>query len=108
MTEIRQLSWGRRYLMCRPEHFRVDYAINPWMDVDSPVDPDRALAQWDQLVATIESAGAVVERIAQLPDAPDMVYAMNLGFVVEPAEGPFETPRPSAPQDKRWAMRSSR
>jgi N-dimethylarginine dimethylaminohydrolase len=81
MTEIRPLSWGRRYLMCRPEHFRVDYAINPWMDVDSPVDPDLALAQWDDLAATIERAGAVVERIAQLPGTPDMVYAMNYGLV---------------------------
>jgi N-dimethylarginine dimethylaminohydrolase len=81
VTDIRPLSWGRRYLMCRPEHFRVDYAINPWMDVDSPVDPELALAQWDRLAATIEAAGAVVERIAQLPEAPDMVYAMNYGLV---------------------------
>lgn len=81
MAGIRPLSWGRRYLMCRPEHFRVDYAINPWMDVDSPVDTDVALAQWDTLAATIERAGASVERIAALPDAPDMVYAMNYGLV---------------------------
>lgn len=81
MTEIRPLSWGRRYLMCRPEHFRVDYAINPWMDVDAPVDPDLALAQWDELAATIERAGAQVERITQLPSTPDMVYAMNYGLV---------------------------
>ena len=81
MTEIRPLSWGRRYLMCRPEHFRVDYAINPWMDVDSPVDPGRALSQWDALEQTLVAAGAAVERIDQLPDAPDMVYAMNYGLV---------------------------
>lgn len=81
MAEIRPLSWGRRYLMCRPEHFRVEYAINPWMDLDSPVDPERALAQWDDLVATLEQAGAAVERIAQLPQTPDMVYAMNYGLV---------------------------
>jgi len=81
MTDIRPLPWGRRYLMCRPEHFRVDYAINPWMDVDAPVDSDLALAQWEGLVATLESAGAVVERIAQLPGTPDMVYAMNYGLV---------------------------
>lgn len=81
MSEIRPLSWGRRYLMCRPEHFRVEYAINPWMDVDTVVDNDRALAQWDNLVATLETAGAEVERIAQLPEAPDMVYAMNYGLV---------------------------
>jgi N-dimethylarginine dimethylaminohydrolase len=81
MTEIRPLPWGRRYLMCRPEHFRVDYAINPWMDVESAVDPDRALVQWDTLVSTLERAGAEVERIAQLPGTPDMVYAMNYGIV---------------------------
>ena len=49
--------------MCRPEHFRVDYAINPWMDVDAAVDTDLALAQWDTLAATLERAGATVERI---------------------------------------------
>jgi N-dimethylarginine dimethylaminohydrolase len=81
ISEIRPLPWGRRYLMCRPEHFRVDYAINPWMDVDAPVDPDLALTQWDSLVATLREAGAEVETIAQLPGAPDMVYAMNYGIV---------------------------
>jgi N-dimethylarginine dimethylaminohydrolase len=81
MTEVRPLSWGRKYLMCRPEHFRVDYAINPWMDVTAPVDTERALAQWDGLVDTIRAAGAEVEVIAQRPDTPDMVYAMNYGIL---------------------------
>ena len=81
MTGIRPLSWGRRYLICRPVHFRVDYAINPWMDVDSAVDPARALAQWDTLVATLRAAGAEVEQIDQLATTPDMVYAMNYGIV---------------------------
>ena len=73
MTETREptpLSWGRRYLMCRPEHFRVDYAINPWMDVDSPVDPDRALAQWDTPRRDHRGGRRRVERIAQLPRHP--------------------------------------
>ena len=81
MSQIRPLSWGRRYLMCRPEHFRVQYAINPWMDVDAPLDRDLALAQWDSLAATIERVGATVELIDQLPETPDMVYAMNYGLV---------------------------
>jgi N-dimethylarginine dimethylaminohydrolase len=78
---VHPLAWGRRYLMCRPEHFRVEYAINPWMDVDAPLDADLALDQWDMLAATLESAGAVVERIVQQPSTPDMVYAMNYAFV---------------------------
>jgi N-dimethylarginine dimethylaminohydrolase len=77
----RALSWGRHYLMCRPEHFRVDYAINPWMDVESPVDQDVVLDQWDTLVAVMRGAGAQVELIDQLSGTPDMVYAMNYGLV---------------------------
>ena len=75
------LAWGRRYLMCPPAHFRVDYAINPWMDRDSGVDAELALAQWGELAATIERAGGTVERIDPLATSPDMVYAMNYGLV---------------------------
>ena len=77
----RALGWGRRYLMCRPEHFRVDYAINPWMDPATPVDAALALAQWEALRTAIEAAGARVEIIAGMADHPDMVYAMNFGVV---------------------------
>jgi N-dimethylarginine dimethylaminohydrolase len=106
MTEIRPLSWGRRYLMCRPEHFGVDYAINPWMDADAPVDPELALAQWDTLAATIERAGAEVERIGQLPGTPDMVYAMNYGLVdgdhVVITNFRFDERRPEAEAAEWW------
>ena len=81
MPQVRPLPWGRRYLMCRPDHFRVDYAINPWMDVDVPLDADLALSQWDALAATLELAGATIETIPALSSTPDMVYAMNYGFV---------------------------
>src|SRR5215210_4283041 len=67
--------------MCRPEHFRVDYAINPWMDVEVALDVDLALSQWEDVTATLTRAGASIERIEQLPGTPDMVYAMNYGFV---------------------------
>ena len=30
------LAWGRHYAMVRPDHFRVDYRINPYMDLDRP------------------------------------------------------------------------
>lgn len=75
------LDWGRHYLMCAPEYFRLDYAINPWMDPATSVDRDRALDQWRTLVATLQAAGATVETIPALPEAPDMVFAMNYGVV---------------------------
>ena len=78
-----ELQWGHDYLMVEPNHFRVDYAINPFMDLDDQPDPLRTRAQWLAIVAAIEAAGGRVEVLPQLPDAPDMVYAMNLGLALE-------------------------
>lgn len=77
-----QLLWGHRYLMVEPSHFRVDYAINPYMDLADQPDPVTAREQWFHLVDSVRAAGGVVEVLEQRPDAPDMVYAMNLGLVV--------------------------
>jgi len=81
------LQWGSRYLMVEPEHFRVDYAINPFMRLDDQPEPQRTRAQWQAIVAAIEAAGGSVESLAQRADAPDMVYAMNLGLPVEAESG---------------------
>ncbi|MBZ5738008.1 dimethylarginine dimethylaminohydrolase family protein [Nocardioides mangrovi] len=75
-----ELSWGRRYVAVEPTHFRVEYVINPFMDPDDQPDPALAMAQWRELVATIERHGGTVEALPQREDAPDMVYAMNLGL----------------------------
>ncbi len=80
-------AWGHRYLMTEPNHFRVDYAINPFMHLEDQPDPLRARAQWLAIGAAIESAGGAVEVIPQLPEAPDMVYAMNLGLPLVRPDG---------------------
>ena len=77
-----QLQWGHRYLMVEPNHFRVDYAINPYMDLADQPDLVRTREQWLHLVDTVRAAGGIVDVLEQRPDAPDMVYAMNLGLVV--------------------------
>ena len=81
MTE--QLAWGASYVVVRPDHFRVDYQINPFMDPSVQPDPELARKQWQSLVDTIEGLGGAVHVLDQRPDAPDMVYAMNLGLAVE-------------------------
>jgi N-dimethylarginine dimethylaminohydrolase len=82
-----QLSWGRHYLSVEPEHFRVEYAINPFMDVADQPDPVRARAQWAGLLEALRAAGAEVEVLRQRADSPDMVYAMNLGLVLNDSAG---------------------
>lgn len=73
----------RRFLMCRPEHFDVTYAINPWMDPSKPVDTALAIAQWETLRATYESLGHQVDLIRPVEGLPDMVYAANGGVVFD-------------------------
>jgi N-dimethylarginine dimethylaminohydrolase len=67
--------------MCPPEHFDVSYSINPWMDTEVRVDPERAQAQWEALVAMLERAGAVVERLPSRAGLPDQVFTANAGVV---------------------------
>ena len=82
-----RLPWGRHYVMVEPSHFRVDYAINPFMDPAVQPDPARAMDQWQRLVTTLRNLGARVDVLPQRADAPDMVYAMNLGLAVRRPTG---------------------
>jgi N-dimethylarginine dimethylaminohydrolase len=76
-----ELGWGRRYLMCPPEHFGVLYEINSWMHTEVQVDVDRARSQWEHLKTTLEAAGAVVELLPPVEGLPDLVFTANAGIV---------------------------
>ncbi|MCT2590148.1 amidinotransferase [Streptomyces sp. N2-109] len=69
--------------MCPPEHFRVTYSINPWMDPGKPVDLPLAIAQWEHLRDRYLELGHTVEVLEPQPDLPDMVYAANGATVVD-------------------------
>lgn len=73
----------RRYLMCPPRHFTVEYSINPWMDPSQPVSTELAMRQWSELKAAYERLGHTVEVIDPEPGLPDMVFAANSGTVVD-------------------------
>ncbi|MGX1122067.1 N-dimethylarginine dimethylaminohydrolase [Streptomyces ambofaciens] len=82
MTESR-VPRRRRFLVCEPRHFAVQYAINPWMSTDRPVDVIRALDQWQALVDAYRAHGHTVDAVAPVPGLPDMVFAANCAVVVE-------------------------
>jgi N-dimethylarginine dimethylaminohydrolase len=69
--------------MCPPEHFAVDYAINPWMDTTVAVDAALALKQWHLLRDTLTDLGHAVHVLDAQPGLPDMVYAANGAFSVD-------------------------
>jgi N-dimethylarginine dimethylaminohydrolase len=72
-----RVATRRRYLMCEPRHFAVEYAINPWMDPTVPVDRELAVRQWRSLADTYRRLGHTVERIEPIDGLPDMVFAAN-------------------------------
>ncbi|WP_018536576.1 arginine deiminase-related protein [Streptomyces sp. MspMP-M5] len=82
LTEARRTARPRRYLACRPTHFTVEYAINPWMREDAEVDTALALQQWENLVRAYRDHGHTVETIQPVAGLPDMVFAANSAVVV--------------------------
>ncbi|GAA2368910.1 dimethylargininase [Dactylosporangium salmoneum] len=73
----------RSYLMSPPEHFVVEYAINPWMDTSAPVDTELAVKQWEGLRETLVRLGHEVHVLPPEIGLPDMVYAANGAFSVD-------------------------
>ena len=72
-----------RLLVCAPEHFTVEYEINPWMRLSNTVNADRARAQWQGLVHELEHRIRVkLEHLAPVPGLPDLVFTANAGVVV--------------------------
>jgi N-dimethylarginine dimethylaminohydrolase len=85
MTETtrRAITHARTYLMCPPEHFAVEYAINPWMDPGKPVDVALAMRQWERLGQVFTGLGHTVHTIAPERGLPDMVFAANGATVID-------------------------
>lgn len=73
----------RQYLMCAPEHFAVEYAINPWMNAGTPVDAGLAGKQWESLRETLVGLGHTVHLLSPVRGLPDLVFAANGAFSVD-------------------------
>jgi arginine dihydrolase len=72
----------RRFLVCEPRHFGVQYAINPWMRPDTRIDVDLAQEQWQSLISAYLAHGHGIESVTPVPGLPDMVFAANAAVVV--------------------------
>ncbi|MGF1492262.1 MAG: TIGR00300 family protein [Microcoleaceae cyanobacterium] len=72
-----------RFLMCSPDHYDVDYVINPWMEGNiHRSSRDRAVEQWHQLHHLIKDH-AVVDLVQPQKGWPDMVFTANAGLVLD-------------------------
>ncbi len=97
-----------RILVCPPQHFGVEYVINPWMDGNvGDASSARAQAQWDSLVAILDGL-CEIEHIAPAEGLPDMCFAANAGFVLNevfvPAVFSVRQRRPEVAHYRQWAQ----
>lgn len=76
------MSTAIRFLMCAPDHYDVDYVINPWMEGNiHKSSRDRAVEQWRSLYQLIKQY-ADVDLIEPQKGVPDMVFTANAGLVL--------------------------
>ncbi|MGL5033033.1 MAG: TIGR00300 family protein [Microcystaceae cyanobacterium] len=71
-----------RILMCAPDHYDVDYVINPWMEGNiHKSSRDRAVEQWQKLYYVLKDRAAV-DLVIPAKGWPDMVFTANAGLVL--------------------------
>ncbi len=75
-------------LMVTPEHFSIDYIINPHMERNiGTVDAEKARGQWEVIRDTFRRFGLTVHELKGQPGLPDMVFSANQSL---PVPGPDE------------------
>jgi N-dimethylarginine dimethylaminohydrolase len=72
----------RRVLLCSPDHYGIEYEINPWMNRAQAADRPLAVKQWEQLRDRLEKLDCKVEFVPPQQGLPDMVFTANAGLVV--------------------------
>jgi N-dimethylarginine dimethylaminohydrolase len=74
-------SWPKSVLMVKPNGYRVEYAINPYMRDSNgqlhKVDEPKALQQWHALAQTLQKLGLRLDILEGDPQFPDMVFCAN-------------------------------
>jgi N-dimethylarginine dimethylaminohydrolase len=70
-----------RILMCPPDHYDVEYEINPWMNRSLGAVRQLAFQQWTTLRDTLVRLGVTIETLTPQPGLPDLVFTANAGLV---------------------------
>ena len=73
--------------MCPPDHYGIEYEINPWMDRARQADRAVAAQQWRQLKAILEEAGAQIHTMQPVEGLPDLVFTANAALIYGDASG---------------------
>jgi len=68
-------------LMCPPDHYGIEYEINPWMKTSNNSIKDVASKQWISLHKILCNLDVKVEKVEPQSTLPDMCFIANAGLV---------------------------
>lgn len=77
------MSTNPRVLMCPPDHYGIEYEINPWMNRLVGANAEEAKTQWLGLRDALIEIGAEVESLEPRKGLPDLVFTANAGLIYE-------------------------
>jgi N-dimethylarginine dimethylaminohydrolase len=78
----------KQAIMVSPEHFTIEYVINPHMEGHiGNVDHAAARAEWEAVRDAFTSAGVTVHTIEGQPGLPDMVFCANQSLPFVDSDG---------------------
>lgn len=96
----------RDLLLCPPDHYGIEYEINPWMSRERGADVPLTRQQWQRLQETLSSLAGKIELVPPQPKLPDMVFTANAGLAVGrkfiPSNFRHEERSGEAPHFARW------
>jgi N-dimethylarginine dimethylaminohydrolase len=72
----------RELLLCPPDHYGIEYEINPWMSRTRAADTPVVQKQWKELYATLSKLDFKIHLVTPQPRLPDMVFTANAGLTV--------------------------
>ena len=70
-----------RILMCPPDHYGIEYEINPWMSRSRGSSPGLARIQWQKLHDALIGLDVRVELLTPRVGLPDLVFTANAGLI---------------------------
>lgn len=72
----------RELLLCPPDHYGIEYEINPWMSRARGAEAAVAQKQWKDLHATLSGLDCNIHLVTPEKGLPDMVFTANAGLTV--------------------------
>src|SRR6202045_3765901 len=96
----------RELMLCPPDHYGIEYEINPWMSRARGAEAAVAQHQWRGLYDKFSQLDCEIHSAEPQPKLPDMVFTANAGLAVGkkfiPSNFRHKERAAEAPHFARW------